>query len=166
LSSVDDPDADAAPAGAPQVSATAGVDAGERIVLLDWIGTGVFVAVATLATILPDDAARPAAVVDLVLFAVGVVTFLWAYAVAVSRSRTDALSIAGLYFLADDAAPRPTRIRLRIALAVQVVVAIVSASIRLYTSVAFGVLVPMFGLGLMGLWGARHGRFAARRDTA
>ena len=85
--------------------------------------------------------------------------------IAVSRSRTDAVSVAGVYFLADDVAPRPTRIRFRLALAIQVVVAIVTASIRLYTSVAFGVLVPMFGLGLMGLWGARHGRFAPRDET-
>ena len=137
---------------------------GDGIVILDWVGTGVFFAVATLATLLPDDVARTAAVVDIVLFGVGVVAFLWAYGIAISRSRTDRLSIAGLYFLVDDAAPRDVRIRLRIALAVQIVVAIVSASIRLYTSVAFGVLVPMFGLGLMGLWGARYGRFPARDD--
>jgi hypothetical protein len=162
---VDDPDAatfdDQA---APAVEGEAGK--GDGIVTLDWAGTGVFVAVATLATIFPDDLARPAAVVDLVLFAVGVAAFLWAYGVAVSRSRTDQLSIAGLYFLADDVAPRAVRVRMRIALAVQIVVAIVSASIRLYTSVAFGILVPMFGLGLMGLWGARHGRFPARDDGA
>ena len=29
---------------------------------------------------------------------------------------------------------------------------------------SFG-LVPVFGLGLMGLWGARHGRFPPRDDT-
>jgi hypothetical protein len=28
--------------------------------------------------------------------------------------------------------------------------------------VAFGILVPIFGLGLAGLWGARHGVFEAR----
>ena len=134
--------------------------------ILAWAGTGVFVAVATLATLLPDDVARPAAVVDVVLFAIGVVAFLWAYGIAIARSRTDRLSIAGLYFLAGDVAPVDVRIRLRLALAVQIVVAIVSASIRPYTSVAFGVLVPMFGLGLMGLWGARHGRFPARDDGA
>jgi K+-sensing histidine kinase KdpD len=139
--------------------------AGDGIVALDFVGTGVFVAVATLATILPDEVARAAAVVDVVLFGVGVVAFLGAYAIAVSRSRTDAVSVAGVYFLADDVAPRPTRIRFRLALAIQVVVAIVTASVRPYTSVAFGVLVPMFGLGLMGLWGAKHGRFAPRDET-
>jgi hypothetical protein len=139
--------------------------AGDGIITLDLAGTGVFVAVATLATILPDEVARPAAIVDLLLFGVGVVAFLWAYAVAVSRSRTDAVSIAGIYFLADDVAPKTTRIRFRVALAVQIVVAVVSASIRLYTSVAFGVLVPMLGLGLMGLWGAKYGRFPPRDEA-
>jgi hypothetical protein len=163
---VDQPDVantgDAAPAAGADVPRTG---EGDGIVALDLVGTGVFVAMATLATILPDEVARAAALVDVALFGVGVVAFLWAYAIAVARSRTDAVSVAGVYFLADDVAPRPTRIRIRLALAIQVVVAIVTASIRLYTAVAFGVLVPMFGLGLMGLWGARHGRFAPRDET-
>jgi hypothetical protein len=168
---VDEPDAavdDAPPrdggAGATDEEPRSG--AGDTIVTLDFAGTGVFVAVAILATLLPDEVARPAAVVDVLLFGAGVVAFLWAYAIAVSRSRTDEVSIAGIYFLAGDVAPRATRIGFRVALAVQVVVAIVSASIRLYTSVAFGVLVPMFGLGLMGLWGAKHGRFPPRDESA
>ena len=138
-------------------------DAGGGIVLLSWVGTGVFAAVATIATLLPDEAARPAAVVDGVLFVVGVVAFLWAYARAVSRSRTDAIGIGGLFFLAGSA-PKVVRVRLLTALAVQVVLAVVSASIRPYTAVAFGILVPMFGLGLTGLWGARHGEFPPREQ--
>ena len=134
---------------------------GNGIVTLSWAGTGVFVAVATIATILPDEAAKPAAFVHVALFAVGVVAFLWAYAIAVGRSRTDAIGIGGLYFLAGTA-PKEIRVRLLSAFAVQVVVAIVTASIRPYTAVAFGILVPMFGLGLAGLWGARHGEFAPR----
>ena len=30
----------------------------------------------------------------------------------------------------------------------------------------FGMLVPMLPVGLVGLWGARHGTFPARRDPA
>lgn len=135
--------------------------AGAGVVLLSFAGTGVFAAVATIATVFPDEAARPAAVVDGVLFAIGVVASLWAYAVAVGRSRTDAIGIAGLFFLSGSA---PTQVRRRLlgAFAVQVVIAVVTASIRPYTSVAFGILVPMFGLGLAGLWGAKHGTFPAR----
>jgi hypothetical protein len=139
--------------------------AGQGIVTLSWVGTGIFAAAATVATLLPDDAARAAAVIDGVLFAIGVVAFLWGYAVAVQRSRTDAIGIGGLYFLAGSA-PRSIRVRLLGALAVQVVIAVVSASIRPYTAVAFGILVPMLGLGLAGLWGARHGTFPPRDRPA
>ncbi len=37
-----------------------------------------------------------------------------------------------------------------------------TAGVRLYTNLAAGILVPVFGLALCGLWAARHGRFAAR----
>jgi hypothetical protein len=30
---------------------------------------------------------------------------------------------------------------------------------------AFGILTPLYGLGIAGLWGARHGTFAPRRPT-
>ena len=34
---------------------------------------------------------------------------------------------------------------------------VAAASIRPYSEVAFGILAPMFGLGLMGVWGGRYG---------
>ena len=138
---------------------------GPAIVNASWAGTGLFVATAALATIDPDGLSGPGIVVDLVLFAFGCAAFLWAYAVAVSRSRTDAIGIGGLYFL-QGSTPRKVQLRLLIPLAVQVVVAIASASIRPYTAVAFGILVPIFGLGLAGLWGARYGRFDARTASS
>ena len=55
------------------------------------------------------------------------------------------------------------------ALGVQVVVAVVTAISRTTTdgrtgsTLAFGVLAPMMGLGLNGLWGATHGTFAPRQ---
>lgn len=134
---------------------------GRGIITLSWAGTGVFAAASAVATAFPEEVARLAAVLDVALFAVGVVAFLWAYGIAVQRSRTDAIGIGGLYFLAGSA-PRPVRVQLLGAFAVQVVAAVVSASIRPYTAVAFGILVPMLGLGLAGLWGARHGAFPPR----
>jgi hypothetical protein len=41
----------------------------------------------------------------------------------------------------------------------------VAAGIRPYTAVAFGVLAPMFGLGLNGLFAATYGRFPDRTGT-
>ncbi|MET0902292.1 MAG: hypothetical protein ABWZ52_03550, partial [Acidimicrobiales bacterium] len=68
----------------------------------------------------------------------------------------------GLFLLAGDVAPRPTRRALRIATAIEIVAVVAAASIRPYSEVAFGILAPMFGLGLMGVWGGRHGEFPPR----
>ena len=134
---------------------------GERIVLASRLGTAVFVVTAVAATIFLDALGLVAAVVALVLFAAGCVAFLWAYGVAIGRSRTDAIGIGGLYFL-QGSAPRSAQVALLVPLVVQVVVALGTAAIRPFTSLAFGVLVPMYGLGLAGLWGAKHGSFGPR----
>jgi len=136
-------------------------DEGDGIVNLSWAITGAFAAAAVAAAIAPDTLGVPAAVLDGIFFVVGLVAFLWAYGIAVGRSRTDEIGIGGLYFLMGTA-PKRVRLRLLGALGVQVVVAIVTASIPPYTAVAFGILVPMAGLGLTGLWGARYGQFAER----
>jgi hypothetical protein len=135
---------------------------GAGLINAAWIGTGVFAATAVGAAIVPDILRIPALVVALVLFAVGCVCFLWAYAIAVGRSRTDDIGIGGLFFLAGSA-PSEVRRPLLTALVVQVVVAFATASVRTYTTLAFGILAPMFGLGITGLWGARHGTFPRRQ---
>lgn len=124
--------------------------------------TGLFTAAAVLATVFPDQAARPVAVLDLLLFVAGLVAFGMAFAKALGRSRTEQIDVARLFFLAAGTAPRTVRNRLLGCLAIQIVVAFTTSSIRLYTEVAYGILVPMLGLGLAGLWGARHGAFPAR----
>jgi hypothetical protein len=53
---------------------------------------------------------------------------------------------------------------LRLSFGVEIAAAIVSSSIRPFTPMAFGFLVPVFGLGMMGLWGARYGVFGRRRS--
>ena len=131
---------------------------GEAIINASWAGTGVYIGVALAGTIFPDSFATPTAIVSGSLFVFGCVAFFWAYAVAVARSRTDLIGIGGLYFLAGTA-PRVIRYRLRLSLALEIAAALVSASIRPFTPMAFGFLVPVFGLGMCGLWGARHGTF-------
>jgi hypothetical protein len=134
---------------------------GAGLVNLDFLGTGTFAAIAILGVVVPDALGVAAAVWSCVLFAVGCVAFLWAYAIAVRRSRADLIGIPGLFFLSGSA-PGVLRFRFRVALGVQIAVAVATASVRPYTVAAFGILVPVFGLGLMGLWGARHGRFPPR----
>src|SRR4051794_23542671 len=134
---------------------------GRAIIRASWIGTAVFTVTATAATISPDTFSTVNLVVSLVMFFAGCVLFLMAYGRAVSRSRTDAIGIGGLFFLADSA-PRRVQVHLLTSLGVEAVVAIASASIRPFTNLAFGVLAPMYGLGLCGLWGSRYGAFEPR----
>ena len=137
----------------------------DRLVIVSWAGTAVFVVTAIAAAATDNDPARAVALgAALVLFALGTVAFLAAYAVAVGRSREDAIGIGGLYFLAGkDTAPPATKRALLGSLAAQTVVALATAAARPYSTLAFGILVPMYGLGLTGLWGARNGTFQRRR---
>jgi hypothetical protein len=121
--------------------------------------TGIFVVASALAAAWPDTFLPLSVPLDLVLFAVGCAAFLWAYVLAIGRSRYEAVTMGGLFFLSDDVAPPDVTRLLRGALGVQVVVAVAVASVRPFTALAFSVLVPMLGLGLMALWAARHGRF-------
>ena len=123
--------------------------------------TVAFVAWSALAV-----AVRPArallAAADLVAFAGGCVVYLLAYATAVSRSRTDAIGLGALFFLTDEAAPPAVRRSFWLWTAIQAVAGLAAAAVRPFTPVAFGVLAPIVGLALMGLWGARYGSFPAR----
>lgn len=125
-----------------------------------WVSLG-FTAVAVLGTVW--SAVLPVAVaVDLTMFVVGAAVLLWAFLRGVDRSREEVVSLAGLFFLADKAAPRRIAVWLWGCLTLQVVVAVVTASVRLYSSLAFGVLAPVFGLAMLALWGAVHGTFPPR----
>lgn len=134
---------------------------GRELIAAVWAGTGVFAITAPLS-VLFDSLRLAGVVVDLVLFAAGCVAFLMAYARAVQRSRTEEINLAGLYFLTGTA-PSSVRRSLLSATAVQVVIAVTAASIRPFTPLAFGILVPMYGLGMGGLWAAHHGKFPPRK---
>jgi ribosome-associated toxin RatA of RatAB toxin-antitoxin module len=137
-------------------------DAGAGLVRAGVVGTAAFAASAATATAAPGALAVAAAVVALAYFGVGCVLMLAAFALAVSRSRDEVIAVGGLYFLAG-CAPSPVRRTLMGALAVQVIVAGVTASVRPFTPLAFGVLVPVYGLGVAGFWAARHGTFPPRQ---
>jgi hypothetical protein len=149
--------------GSPDRTSGSG-DAGDRgrwLVDGGLAGTGVFVVAAVAAAVVPGALAGVAAVVSLVLFVAGCVLMLLAFFVAVGRSREEVIAVGGLYFLAG-CAPRAVQVRLMGALAAQVVVAVATASVRPFSPLAFGVLVPVYGLGIAGLWAARHGSFPSR----
>lgn len=135
---------------------------GERIVLASWLGTGAFGVTAGIGALLPS-ADLLALLTSLVLFVAGTVAFFVAYAHAVGRSRTDQVGVMAVFFLEGSVAPKRVRRLLLGSFAVQVLVAAVTAAARPNTSLAFGILVPVHGLALAGVWGARHGTFPPRR---
>ena len=137
----------------------------DPIVRASLAGTVVLVVVAAAATLAPDPLAIPTVMLDLVLAAAGLVAFVVTLLRAAERSRREAVTLPGIWWLSGTA-PRPVRRVLLGALGVQVLVALVTASIRPFTALAFGILVPLYGLGLAGLWAARLGTFPPRDSSS
>jgi hypothetical protein len=162
----DHDDAEGAPVRRARPEPPPDEGAGEGLVRLGVWATVAFTLVSLAAAVAPDPLEYVSVPLDLVLFAVGCGAFLWAYAVAIGRSRYEALTMGGVFFLGDGVAPTRVARTLRAVLAVQVVVAVAVAAVRPFTALAFAVLVPMLGLGLMPLWAARHGRFTAKGTDA
>jgi hypothetical protein len=146
---------------------------GDIIVLADVVGTAAFVITAlTAAIVFSTPAQWVGAITAMALFTVGVFAFLWSFYNAVQRSRTDQIGVLQMYLLLGS--PTPPRVRRWMlgALVVQVAVGLGTAIGRSEaedgspgTSLAVGILVPMFGIGLNGLWCAFHGTFPPRADV-
>lgn len=106
--------------------------------------------------------------VDMSLFAIGVCTFLLGFFGAVQRSRTEEISVSTLFLLMGGVVDKRVAWWMNGCLIVQVAVGLAGAIIRGSTdgrpgsTLAFGVLVGMLGLGLNGWHAARDGRFPSR----
>ena len=148
---------------------------GERVVCFDLAGTAVFLG--ALAVVIPLRSHRFAQFliggVSMVLFAIGVATTLWAYTRALDRSRVEEVGVANLYFLTGHTAPSRVGRLMSWALGVQIAAAIAGAWIGVVgldkgelNALAFGVLVPMFGIGMNGVWASRHGSYGPRIKNA
>jgi len=144
--------------------------AGGVIVRFNVIATVVFtVSAVTAAVVFEGIAMTIAAIVSLVLFFVGIAAFLWSFWNAVQRSRGEQVAVTQLYLLTGDVAPRRVRTTMWLALGAQCVVGLGTAIARPNAadgspgnSLALGVLVPLLGFGLNGLWAAFHGRYRER----
>ena len=131
---------------------------GERIIVVSWVADALFAVTAIPAAVGVSAFDVPSIVVALGLFVISLGVWCWAFAVAIVRTtRGDDVVVASM-FLMQGPAPRRVRVHLFGALGVCIAVTAVTAAAE-----PFGVLVPMLPLGLIGLWGARHGVFPPRR---
>lgn len=124
-------------------------------------GAAIFSATSILATIWSGAFLTINIVVSLSLFAIGFLAFLYAMYVSAIRSRHELLDIAGIFFLTS--MPKGTAWRFRGLLMWVVCLAFITSGIRLYTSLAFGLLTPLFVLGIMGILGAKWGTYRERK---
>ena len=136
---------------------------GAGIVRASWTGTVVFAAATVAGVVAPHPLAWLGFAVSLGLFVAGCIVFVWAFALAIARSRSDEIAVSSLYLLSG--APPAVRTQLFGSLAVEVIVAFGTAAARPYTIAATAILAPMYALGLCGLWAARYGTFPPRRPT-
>jgi hypothetical protein len=132
--------------------------AGKDIVNASWASVAIFALAAIPAAAGVSALDGVALAVALLLFLAGIAVWGWAFFGALVRSANGDDIVVGSLFLLQGAVPRPVRVQLYAALAVSVAIAGATA-----TSDAFGILVPMLPVGLIGLWGARHGEFPPRR---
>ena len=132
---------------------------GLGIIRLNVVGTAVFVLVTALASLWNTDRAAMAnLIVSSVLFVGGCAAFGVGFLRAANRSRTEVLDLAGLFYLTGSA-PSEIRRTLLGLWFVQIAVAVVS----IFTlSPPFGVMAPVWGIGMLTVWGARHGDFPVR----
>lgn len=138
---------------------------GRGIIGLSWAATAAFTLTSGAATVWFGSTLQAVAFVTaMALFASGCMVYVLAYAAGIRRSRTHELGIGGWFFLAGSA-PGWAQRHLLGSFAVQVVVSLVVAGARPFTSLAFGVLAPLFGLACCGWWGGAHGAFGRRIST-
>ena len=133
---------------------------GVAIVRSSWIVNGIFVVTAVPAALGADAFDDVAVGTALALFAISIPVWIYAFVRAVVRTtRGDDIVVASLFFL-QGSAPRRVQVHLLTAVGVSIVVAAATGAAN-----PFGVLVPMLPLGLVGLWGARHGTYPPRREA-
>jgi hypothetical protein len=149
----------AAREGIPAQPVVADTRQGIGVIRSAWAGTVIFAVTAAVGAVVPS--ARIGVVgVDLLLLLLGSLLYFWGWAVAAGRSRDSEISLWNLILL-EDAAPRRVRLQLLGAVGVQVIVA--AATCWITAALAFGWLVPLWGLAHCEYWGARYGTFLPRK---
>ena len=136
----------------------ADLDPGRGIIVASWVGDVLFAVTAIPVALGVDALDDPSVVVALLLFFTSLVVWCWALGLAdVRTTRGDDVQVWSL-FLLEGRVPARVRWHLYGSFVVCLAITVGTASAN-----PFGVLVPMFPLGLVGLWGARHGVYPPRK---
>jgi len=80
-------------------------DQPDAIVRASWVGTVVFAVCATAGVVAPGPLKWLGVGASLALFLIGCGVFVWAFGLAVQRSRTDEIAVSSLFFLSGSAPP-------------------------------------------------------------
>lgn len=96
------------------------------------------------------------------VFVAGAALFSWAFLIAAGRSRREDVTVAGAFFLAGSIEAPDRRWAFGL-LTAQTLIGLAGAGADPYTTMAFGILVPMFGLGVIAFLGSAHGVFRQRK---
>lgn len=132
---------------------------GKPLLWADAVGTVALVAVTILASVWDGDTAELINLaVSAVLFLGGSLAFTVGFVLAAGRSREDFIHLAGLFYLTGTA-PKAVRRAFLGLWYVQIATAIASV---FTIQPPFGVMAPIWGIGLITWWTAAHGRFSAR----
>jgi hypothetical protein len=130
---------------------------GRGLFVTGWIANALFAITAIPVAAGVDDLVGVAIGVALLLFAVAIGAFVYAFGVGLARStRGDNVAVANLFFL-QGSAPKTIRRRFLVLFLVCTAITVATAAWE-----PFGVLVPMLPLGLAGVWAARYGVFPPR----
>lgn len=148
----------------PTHADTAGSAGNDRLITFSVRSSIAFAVLSVITYVVDGGLDVVYAIVCTITFVVGVSLFALGMWNGIQRSRVDDVTLTGLVAIDRSHVPAPARNRLWLAVLVQVVVAIGLASLRPFTQQAFGLLVPVLGLGIASLWGSRFAAFHPRVD--
>lgn len=132
---------------------------GRSLLVADAVGTAALLAATVAAALSSTDAVQVVnLVVAVVLFSGGCLGFAVGFLRAVGRSREEVIDLAGLFYLTGSAPASVRRWFLGLWFAQ---IAIATASVPV-ADPPFGVMAPVWGIGLLTWWGSRYGTFPAR----
>lgn len=134
---------------------------GRALLIADLVGTAALLLVSVALAFSSSDAVVIAGlIVAATLFVGGSVAWTIGFVRAAGRSRYEELDLAGLFYLTGSAPAQARRWFMGCWYA-QIAIAVAAIAV---SRPPFGVMAPVWGVGLVTWWASRHGTFASRQS--